>query len=348
MLGCWPCVCRTLQCWRYADEYCGCWDATTEDMVEYGLKWFQTTPVFKDLDTSWQEEALENAETILEWAWEWIAPFYNAAKSWNTFASYVAQFWLDVDESWPCDSTVVENDSAFTVYISALGNIHCKYLAIEWWELVNADEIAAYLDWLTTSDVTYTFKDYDWTILKIWTVEKWETPEAPEDPTREAYTFTGWNPEVSNITDDTTYVAQYESVLPTLPNEAYLTSGNSMTLFWETTDADYVGISVEIDPETWDSKVEVAAEWIYADSRLEISGTNVFVALFTSVDTGYIEAIAWNWTTWDTWTIISEFFTVLQNLYENPTAENLATAETLLTGYEADYPTTDFVTWTTP
>lgn len=26
MLGCWDCKCRTLQCWRLADEYCGCWD----------------------------------------------------------------------------------------------------------------------------------------------------------------------------------------------------------------------------------------------------------------------------------------------------------------------------------
>ena len=33
MLGCGDCKCRTLQCWRLADEYCDCWDYSTEENV---------------------------------------------------------------------------------------------------------------------------------------------------------------------------------------------------------------------------------------------------------------------------------------------------------------------------
>ena len=58
--------------------------------------------------------------------------------------------------------------------------------------------------------VEYTFKDWDGTILKQWSIGEWATPKAPADPTREGYTFTWWEPEVGPLSKDTTYVAQYE------------------------------------------------------------------------------------------------------------------------------------------
>ena len=58
---------------------------------------------------------------------------------------------------------------------------------------------------------TYTFYDYDEeTVLGTGTVKDWWTPTAPDDPTREWYTFTWWEPEVWPINEDTDYVAQYE------------------------------------------------------------------------------------------------------------------------------------------
>jgi hypothetical protein len=68
-------------------------------------------------------------------------------------------------------------------------------------------------DW---DEATYTFKDYDDTVLKTGKVKDWETPVAPEDPTRDGYTFTGWKPKVKAIYKDTTYKAQYEENLCTV------------------------------------------------------------------------------------------------------------------------------------
>lgn len=243
MRWCWECKCQTLACRRYADEYCWCGDVSTEDMVQYGLNRFKNTPVYKDLNTSAQESALVNAETILEWAWEWIAPFYNAVKSWKTFFDYVKKFWLTVDETWPCDDSVVENDNAFIIYVSALWTIHCKYLALDGGELINADEIAAYLNWLTTSDITYTFKDYDGTVLKIWTTEKWETPTAPSGPTREHYTFTWWDPVVWPANDDIIYIATYTPVEYTINvsvnNSSYgsVSTSEFTAIYWAAIDS---------------------------------------------------------------------------------------------------------------
>ena len=57
---------------------------------------------------------------------------------------------------------------------------------------------------------TVTFVDWDGTILKTETVEHGHAATAPSDPTREGYTFTGWDVDFSNVTSDLTVTAQYE------------------------------------------------------------------------------------------------------------------------------------------
>jgi hypothetical protein len=86
------------------------------------------------------------------------------------------------------------------------------------WENVPAtDELLIY-DWEQPTEIwtfedglesTYQFVDYDWSVLKSWKVKDWETPVAPADPTREHYTFTGWNPTVWPISKNTTFTATY-------------------------------------------------------------------------------------------------------------------------------------------
>ena len=126
MLWCGPCVCRTLQCWRYASENCWCGEGATEDMINSILNWFKNTSVYNDLSAEDKEQALADAQEILEWAWDGIAPFYNAVRQWRTFANYAEKMWLDVDESWPCDSSLYEDEEAFIIYISTAWAIHCK------------------------------------------------------------------------------------------------------------------------------------------------------------------------------------------------------------------------------
>ena len=144
MLACGPCECRTLQCWRYANENCGCWDATIWDMRSYAENWFSTSELMNNVTDPDTVQA--NANTIIEWAWEELRPFYNAVLAGNTFEKYVTDEGLTVDETGTCDDELANTDAAFILYVSAMGAIDCKYLWLDSGTLINATEIAAYLD----------------------------------------------------------------------------------------------------------------------------------------------------------------------------------------------------------
>ena len=59
---------------------------------------------------------------------------------------------------------------------------------------------------------TVTFKDWDGTVLKTQEVQYGGDAEAPADPTRVGYTFTGWDKAFTNITADLVVTAQYETL----------------------------------------------------------------------------------------------------------------------------------------
>ena len=67
--------------------------------------------------------------------------------------------------------------------------------------------------------VTATFKNYDGTVLDTVEVDSGATPVySGTTPTKEAdaqysYTFSGWDPALGNITEDTTYTAQFDSTV---------------------------------------------------------------------------------------------------------------------------------------
>ncbi len=144
MWRCGECKCITLACWRNADEFCNCGDATIWDMRSYAENRFATSELMNNVTDPDTVQA--NADTIIEWAWEELRPFYNAVLAGNTFEKYVTDEGLTVDETGTCDDELANTDAAFILYVSAMGAIDCKYLWLDSGNLINATEIAAYLD----------------------------------------------------------------------------------------------------------------------------------------------------------------------------------------------------------
>ena len=69
-------------------------------------------------------------------------------------------------------------------------------------------------------EFTVTFVDGQGNTLKEETVEKGKAATAPADPTREGYTFSGWNKDFSNITSDLTVTARWKkNTTPPAPQE---------------------------------------------------------------------------------------------------------------------------------
>ena len=146
-------------------------------------------------------------------------------------------------------------------------------------ENVNSSDELMYYDWLQPTEfgtfedgfeATYTFKDYDGTVLKTGKVKDWETPVAPDDPTREHYTFQWWNPTLGPISKDTEFVAVY------IPE--------NYTVTIEVNDESYGSVDT--------SEVTVAYETpITAESNVLSIWENVEVT--ATAETGYVFSSWW-------------------------------------------------------
>ncbi len=86
---------------------------------------------------------------------------------------------------------------------------------------------------------TVTFVDWNGNTLKTETVEAGKAATAPANPSREGYTFTGWDVEFSNVTTDLTVTAQYQKNQPAEPTKYTVTfvDWDGKTLKTETVEA---------------------------------------------------------------------------------------------------------------
>lgn len=145
------------------------------------------------------------------------------------------------------------------------------------WKTLDDETVGYYLtneptdlyNWDEGDDVTYTFKDYDWTVLKTGKLEEGETPTPPADPTRAAtaqytYTFAGWNPTVWPISKKTTYTATYTATV----NKYTITATSSDADLWTVSPASVANVeygtalTVEdnvITVGTWESAPTITA-----------------------------------------------------------------------------------------
>ena len=80
-------------------------------------------------------------------------------------------------------------------------------------------------------NVTVKFVDYSGLVLGSTTVPEGDGATAPATPSREGYTFTGWNPGVGSVWSDTTAVAQYRfNGGNNVIDISYTISGNTVTV----------------------------------------------------------------------------------------------------------------------
>ncbi len=63
-----------------------------------------------------------------------------------------------------------------------------------------------------TSIYTVVFKDYDGTVLSTQEVSAGNSAVAPEAPTRESYTFVGWDTDFNSVISDLIITALYNKI----------------------------------------------------------------------------------------------------------------------------------------
>ena len=156
---------------------------------------------------------------------------------------------------------------------------------------------------------TVTFQDWDGTVLKIEQVEQGKSATAPADPTREGYTFKGWDKEFSNVQSDLIVTALYEqnAVEPPTPDESITvrldpqscSSWSSVYLYaWDNNQQQpaggWPGTKVSKDNDGWwsytfDSKLtNVNIIWTNGSSNqtVDISGVTVSTCYKLNATTG--------------------------------------------------------------
>lgn len=149
MRNCNDCKCITLNAWKCMEELCNCGDATVGTMEWQAKSIFANSPVLDNLKPADAEAAIAEANAIIDAAWEELRPFYNALQEGMTFDEYVTENDLKVDNTGTCDDALVDNEAAFTLYVSAMWLIDCKYLWLDKNDkLINAVELTAYLDYI--------------------------------------------------------------------------------------------------------------------------------------------------------------------------------------------------------
>ena len=149
MRNCNDCKCITLNAWKCMEELCNCGDATVGTMEWQAKSIFANSPVLDNLKPADAEAAIAEANAIIDAAWEELRPFYNALQEGMTFDEYVTENDLKVDDTGTCDDALVDNEAAFTLYVSAMWLIDCKYLRLDKNDkLINAVELTAYLDYI--------------------------------------------------------------------------------------------------------------------------------------------------------------------------------------------------------
>ena len=167
------------------------------------------------------------------------------------------------------------------------GNAQYSYTFKAW--DVDFSEIKADLTVTATytesvNEYTVTFKDFDGETLKSETVPYGEGVEAPENPTRQGFVFTGWDKNFDIVTEDITVYAQYaEDIVYLIGSFNDWTENTAMTT---TETDDVVTATVKLDEGVYKFKIKHIFNWYGNTGNIEDTTTKTSdVGWEMSVDT---------------------------------------------------------------
>ena len=138
----------------------------------------------------------------------------------------------------------------------------------------------------TVNSYTVVFVDFDGTVLSEQVVEYGSSAEAPESPEREAdaqytYTFTGWDTDFAEITEDVTITAQYDATV------------NTYTVTFVDWDGDILGSeTVEYGNAATAPKTPLREGYLFAGWDVDLTVTAQYEA-----DVVYLRGFNGDWTT---------------------------------------------------
>ena len=110
----------------------------------------------------------------------------------------------------------------------------------------------------TVNKYTVTFVNWDGSEYNVQQVEYGKGAQAPADPTRDGYVFTGWDKEFTNITGNLTVTAKFDVVKAIL--KGTLTDWDNGTEMTKTEDNWYT-TTLTLDAGTYEFKIDQNGKW---------------------------------------------------------------------------------------
>ncbi len=124
----------------------------------------------------------------------------------------------------------------------------------------------------TPHKFTVIFLDHDGTELSKVEVEYGKSAEAPETPVREGYVFTGWDKDITEITEDITVTAQYKEASIFLMGS--FNDWQEDLIMTEGEDAGVVSVTVTLDAGTYYFKIKNVDTWLGNTGTIEDTTLN--------------------------------------------------------------------------
>ena len=141
----------------------------------------------------------------------WDKPFANVTSNLTVTAQYSINTYTVTFKDWDGTTLKVQTVNHGSAATAPANPTREGYTFTGWsTDFSNVTSDLTVIAQYSINTYTVTFKDWDGTTLKVQTVNHGSAATAPANPTREGYTFVGWDKPFDCITADTVVTAVYE------------------------------------------------------------------------------------------------------------------------------------------